>query len=367
MTFYFLILFGFYFALLLILKVGWLKAIAKKEIKRNDKTHFISVIIPARNEEKNIVALLKSLENQDYLKTNFEIIVVDDHSTDNSIKKTEESKERFQNLIVFSQTEKENGKKAALSLGIKNAKGVIIATTDADCLLPSDWLATINSIFQDQEITMAAGIVTIADEDNLFSQWQAMEFASVMATSAAAFGLKNPMMCNGANLSFRKEIFYNVNGYEGNEHIASGDDEFLMRKIEKKFPHSIQIVSSIVTTQPQASMKDFLSQRIRWASKWKGNPQITAKFLAVYIFLMQVTWIFFLGTFYTYDSEIVFVLLLLKIVSDIFFLLPVFRFMKIKFRLLPFLGLQFLYPFYVIFVGLLAPWISYQWKDRKIL
>jgi cellulose synthase/poly-beta-1,6-N-acetylglucosamine synthase-like glycosyltransferase len=214
---------------------------------------------------------------------------------------------------------------------------------------------------------MVAGMVSIADEQKFFSRWQAMEFASVMGTGVATFGLNTPTMCNGANLSFRKEVFNEVEGYEENSHIASGDDEFLMRKIMSRYPDSIKTMNSIVVTQPQASLRDFFQQRIRWASKWRGNPSISAKLLAVFIFLTQVSWIIFLGSFYRYDPETIFVLFTVKIIADTLFLLPLFRLMKIKFRLIPFLGLQFFYPFYVIFVGLLAPWISYQWKDRKIL
>ena len=364
MTFYFLILFGFYFVLLLVLRMGWSKAVAQKEMNAVNKINFISVVIPVRNEEKNIDTLLKSLESQKYGKTNFEVIIVDDHSTDDSVEKC---KERLQNLTTFSLGKDENGKKAALTRGIKHAKGGIIVTTDADCLLPADWLTTINSAFQDNQINMAAGMVAIADEDKFFSRWQAIEFASVIGTGVATLGLNNPMMCNGANLSFRRDVFQQVNGYEGNEHIASGDDEFLMRKILNRFPNSIQLVNSIVLTKPQATLKHFLHQRIRWASKWKGNPSASAKLLAVFIFLIEASWIIFLGTFYQYDPKTAFVLFLLKIMADILFLIPVFRLMKINFKLIPFLGLQFFYPFYVIFVGLLAPWISYQWKDRKIL
>jgi len=364
MTFYFLILFGLYFVLLIVLRIGWLKAVAKTKMKAAGKAYFISVIVPVRNEEKNIGTLLKSLERQDYLKSNFEVILVDDHSTDDSFEKC---KGRLQNMATFSLDKDENGKKAALTRGINYAEGEIIASTDADCLLPSDWLATINSTFQGDLINMAAGMVSIADDEKLFPQWQAMEFASVMGTGAAAFGLNAPMMCNGANLSFRKQVFSEVNGYEGNSHVASGDDEFLMRKILSRYPDSIQMMNSIVVTQPQATLRDFFQQRIRWASKWKGNPSISAKLLAVFIFLTQLSWIFFLATFYRYDPMTTLVLFLLKIIADLLFLLPIFRLMKIKFRLIPFLGLQFFYPFYVIFVGLLAPWISYQWKDRKIL
>jgi poly-beta-1,6-N-acetyl-D-glucosamine synthase len=353
--------------LLLALRIGWSKATRQTEEKPINKNYFISIIVPIRNEEKNIRSLMIGLANQNYPVSNFEIIVVDDHSIDDSIGVVTENKIRFQNLIITSLDKGDVGKKAALTHGISMARGEIIATTDADCALPISWLTTINSIFQDDKINLGAGMVSVANGKKFFSQWQAMEFASVMGTAVGSIGWRNPIMCNGANLSFRKKTFVNVNGYEGNMHIASGDDEFLMRKIHSRFPDSIQIVNSIVTTQSQVSFKDFLSQRIRWASKWKGNPSISAKLLAVFIFLVQASWIIFLGTFYWYDSKTASVVFLLKITADILFLLPVFRHMKIKFRLLPFLGLQFFYPFYVIFVGLLAPWISYQWKDRKIL
>jgi len=365
MTFYFLILFGLYFVLLLVLRMGWSKAVAEKE-RKADKVYFISVIVPVRNEDKNIITLLRSLENQHYLQSNFEIIVVDDHSTDDSVKRLKEN-ERFQNLTIISLEGKESGKKAALTRGIDIAKGEIIATTDADCLLPPEWLTTINSAFEDKQINMSAGMVSIAEDQNFFSRWQAMEFASVMGTGVAAFGLNKPFMCNGANLSFRKEVFHKVKGYEENEHIASGDDEFLMRKIQDQFLDSIQIMNSIVVTKPQASSRDFFQQRIRWASKWKGTPPISAKLLAVFIFLVEASWIFLFLSFLHFDHRVLLFIVVVKIAADLIFLLPIFRFMKIKFRLIPFLGLQFLYPFYVIFVGLLAPWSSYRWKDRKIL
>jgi biofilm PGA synthesis N-glycosyltransferase PgaC len=366
MTFYFLILFGLYFVLLLVLRIGWSSALARTDEKPINKNYFISVIIPVRNEERNIESLLIGLANQNYPILNFEVIVVDDHSTDDSIKILAKNKPRFQNLTVAALTSN-YGKKAALTHGINLAKGEIIATTDADCVLPIAWMTTINSAFQNNKINLAIGMVSVAKGQKFFSQWQAMEFASVMGTGIAAFGLNSPMMCNGANLAFRKDVFQQVKGYKGNEHIPSGDDEFLMRKIQNKFPGSIRVVNSVVVTQPQSSLKDFLSQRIRWASKWKGNPSVSTKSLAVFIFLIQVSWIAYLATFYRYDSKTIFTIFMMKIIADIVFLLPVFQIMKIKFRLIPFLGLQFLYPFYVIFVGLLAPWISYQWKDRKIL
>jgi len=364
MTFYFLVLFGLYFVLLLVLRIGWSIAVASKEREPVQKNFLISVIIPVRNEGRNVDTLLHSLANQSYPSASFEVIMVDDHSSDQSV---ENYKGLLQHLTVHSLGENEIGKKAALTRGINLAKGDIIATTDADCLLSPGWLTTINAVFQDYEVTMAAGLVAMTDELKFFPRWQAMEFASVIGTGVGALGLNKPLMCNGANLAFRKSTFQEVRGYEGNEQFPSGDDEFLMRKIMSRFPGSIRVANSMVTTRPQESLKDFLYQRIRWASKWRANPSVTAKLLAVFIFLMQASWIFlFLGLAHQgFGASLV--LVVVKIVADLLFLTPVFRLMKIRFRLVPFLGLQFLYPFYVILVGLLAPWSGYSWKDRKIL
>jgi biofilm PGA synthesis N-glycosyltransferase PgaC len=252
MTFYFLILFGFYFVLLVILRIGWTKAVALKETQSREKPLFISVVVAMRNEECNIESLLHDLFHQNYLPSDFEIIIVDDHSTDESVHRAQ-AINTLQNLSIIFLNEESKGKKAALTHGINLAKGDIIVTTDADCSLHPNWLANINSKFQDNKINMAAGMVTIANEENFFSRWQQMEFASVMGTGISAFGWSKPLMCNGANLAFRKRIFEEVKGYEGNEHIASGDDEFLMRKIMTQYPGSVYLLSSpetIVITKP---------------------------------------------------------------------------------------------------------------------
>lgn len=366
MTFYFLGLFGLYFVLLLVLRTGWSRAFsvnAGKPVRRNI---LISVIIPLRDEGAHVAAVLRSLADQNYPPADFEVIMVDDHSSDGAVEKCSGL---LPNLRVFALGDKEMGKKAALTRGIHFAKGEVVATTDADCVLPRGWLTTINAVFHDEGVKMAAGLVSMGDHQKFFPRWQAMEFASVMGTAIGALGLNKPLMCNGANLAFRRETFLEVGGYTGNEQIPSGDDEFLMRKIAQRFPGSIRVANSIAITQPQQSLKDFLYQRIRWAGKWRYNPSIGARLFAVFIFLVQASWIYFLLAPAVIDNmelRVALALGALKIVADLLFLIPVFRDLKIRFRILPFLGLQFLYPFYVIFIGLFAPWSGYQWKGRKI-
>ncbi len=370
MTFYFLVLFGFYFVLLMVLRFGWTKAVRQSNSVQVNKTFFISIVVPFRNEEKNIELVLDSISKIDYPASNFEVILVNDHSTDDTIWVAENRSGLFKNLTIVSLDENKLGKKAALTRGIDLANGEIIVTTDADCLVPINWLTAINYVFQDAKIKLAAGMATISQDKSFFSQWQAMEFASVIGTGVAAFGYDEPFMCNGANLAFRKDTFREVGGYAGNAHIASGDDEFLLRKISKKYPHATAVLNvqgSVVVTQPQPSINFFLQQRLRWASKWKGNPSVTVKSLAIFILMAQASWVLFCFSFFSYSYEVDLLLVVLKMAADLLFLLPVQKFMKIKFRLLPFLGLQFLYPVYVLFIGIFSQLKNYEWKERTVL
>ncbi len=370
MTFYFLVLFGFYFVLLLALRLGWTKAVRQPKCVQVTKDFFISIVVPFRNEEKNIESLLDSISKIDYPSSSFEVILVNDHSTDNSLYLAENRKGTLKNLKIISLYGNTFGKKAALTQGIDLASGAIIATTDADCLLPVNWLTAINAVFHDAKIKLALGMVAIAKDKSFFSQWQAMEFASVIGTGVAAFGYHKPFMCNGANLAFRKGAFLEVGGYSGNAHIASGDDEFLLLKISKKYPHATALLNcqgSVVVTQPQPSINFFLQQRLRWASKWKGNPLATVKSLAVFIFMVQASWVVFCFSFIYYPYRVDLLMVALKIAADLLFLLPVQKFLKIKFWLLPFLGLQFLYPVYVLFIGIFSQVLkNYEWKARTI-
>lgn len=365
MTLYFILVFGCYFGLLLALHLGWNRSLIQFTPPPSEE-EFISVVIAVRDEVNNLKNLIEGLTQQDYPTNSFEVILVDDHSTDGTAQTALALAQPFGNIKVVSLPQTLSGKKAALSHGIAMAKGKIITTTDADCSLPTNWLKAINSAFQKSETQMVIGFVTMNGE-TFFARWQAMEFASVIGTGAATMGLGMPTMCNGANLSFRQSAFEAVNGYQGNDHIASGDDEFLMRKIMNKFPRSLTLLSdqgSVVTTRAQTSLTDFIHQRLRWASKWKFNSSFVSRALAVYIFLAQIS--FIMLWFYWNNPLLIGLLLAAKVTADLIFLLPVFRFLKIKLRIIPFVGLQFLYPIYVVIIALFSQWKSSRWKGRFI-
>ena len=214
---------------------------------------------------------------------------------------------------------------------------------------------------------MLVGAVKLTGDRSFLARIQTVEFASLVGSTAAAIGLRHPMMCNGANLAFRKSIFEEVNGYEGNTHIASGDDEFLMRKIATRYPGGIRFLNyyeAVVSTRALTTLRDFYDQRIRWAGKWKHNSDALARLLAVFIFISQIAFAGLLihnvgkpgGTLG---------LVISKLFLEGVFIFWVTRFLDRRFDILAFLTLQIFYPFYVLIIGVSSFFSSYRWKNRN--
>ncbi len=361
MTIYFIVVFGIYFLLLMTLWIGWKKA--------SRKNVFISIVIAMRDEKENLKNLFQSLSALDYEAADFEIILVDDHSRDHSLEEAKKWLTRFPSLTIVSLDEQQSGKKAALTFGISLAKGEVIATTDADCTVPPHWLRLINGGFQNEKTNMIIGAVALQIEDRFFDQLQSIEFASVIGTGVAACALGKPTMCNGANLSFRRKIFDQVNGYEGNEQVASGDDEFLMRKIQERCPNSISLlnpIESAVRTKPQTSLNNFLLQRLRWASKWRVNSSLFARILAVLVFFLQASWLLLIIHTINTPTTSAIGVLVLKFLADLIFLSTVCRSLNMSFNPLAFVVLQFLYPVYVLYTGIFSQVKNHQWKGRPL-
>jgi poly-beta-1,6-N-acetyl-D-glucosamine synthase len=321
----------------------------------------ISVIVPVRNEEANIGNLLTDLKNQSY--KNFEVIIVDDHSVDQTVSATmPHANDKIK--IVVNEGE---GKKAAITTGVRNAKGDIVVTTDADCRVRPLWLDTITEAFADRQQKLIVGPVRMSGSD-LFGHMQQMEFASLIGSAASSLSLDYPIMCNGANLAYRRSAFLEVGGYDGNSHIASGDDEFLMRKIHTRYNKGISFLLSkdaIVSTQPTATLQQFLQQRVRWAGKWRSNSSITAICVALFIFVVSASSVIGIAMLVLTKSKILGLMLLIKLVAEAFILSRYCAFLEIKWRWPAFLALEIIYPFYVVVVGLAANFLSFKWKGRR--
>lgn len=368
MTFVFILIFLSYLIAVFGLITGWIKAIAQP-IEGVVKEKFISVIIPFRNEEKTIGHLIHDLQQQEYPRDKFEVILVNDHSEDGSVNVINEGLRGPISAKLMNNAA--NGKKSALTKGIRHAIGTIIVTTDADCRVKPGWIRSINNSFSDESIKMTFGAVKIQADHSLFSRMQALEFSSLIGSGAstAAFGF--PTLCNGANLAFTKDAFTQTGGYDGNEHVASGDDEFLMRKIEANYSNGIRFnnnLENLVTTYPQKTLNSFLSQRIRWAGKWKHHDGTNSKLLAVYVFLFHLS-VMILPFFVLMGDISVYVmlgLLVAKASVEFFFIRQVSSWLNVPWHGLSFILLQLVYPAYAVGVAVTALFKKPSWKGRAL-
>jgi cellulose synthase/poly-beta-1,6-N-acetylglucosamine synthase-like glycosyltransferase len=352
-----------YCFVVILLCAGWGKAVGKRRRSDEPSIPLVSVIVPFRNEEKNLKRLLASLQAQTY--ANFEIILIDDHSHDRSSEIATES--GIVNLNVVKN--KGEGKKNAITTGIQAAKGSLIVTTDADCILPDRWLSEIHLYFMDEQVKLVFGGVRIHPDKNFFSILQSIEFASLIGSGAATAALGFPTMCNGANLAYRKSAFEQVNGYDGNLAIASGDDEFLMRKIHQRFPDSVRFLNSqdaVVETAVQPDLFSFFRQRFRWASKWRYNSSVLSIGLSIFILLTQISWMGALLSLVISFHTGIFFAGMIKILAEAVFLFRICRWLKVKWSWSAFIVLQVCYPVYVITVGIASNFLLKTWKGRNI-
>jgi cellulose synthase/poly-beta-1,6-N-acetylglucosamine synthase-like glycosyltransferase len=342
-----------------------------KEFTITDKepTTCISVIIPARNEEANIGKLLLSIGRQTYPKHLFEVIVIDDHSTDNTAAVAKRFS--FVNLISLPSDNINSYKKKAIETGIAVAAGDLIVTTDADCVVPENWLKTIAAFKEETQAVLIAAPVIIHTSGTFLSLFQCLDFMTLQGITAASVQKKIHSMSNGANLAYDRKAFYDVNGFSGIDGIASGDDMLLMEKIAKTFPGRLFYLLSkdaIVSTEAVSSWKEFFNQRIRWASKAKHyhDFKILIALFLVYFFNLSFPVLFVAGFFSHLLWFVLAVILLIKMTVELFFLYPVARFYK-KPELLSWLPLfQPVHILYTITAGWLGLVGKFEWKGRRV-
>ena len=369
--------------LFIIVMAGWPAKLTFR-LKTNwpGNTTFISVIIAARNEEKNIGNCMASITNQTYPENLFEVIIVDDNSSDATAaiaRSFTQRNTRIINLNDFMANDTVNSyKKKAVETAIGLAKGKVIVTTDADCIVQPGWLETIAAYYEESGAVFIAAPVVYDDPipgDSIFKKllkiFQSLDFMTLQGITGASVYKKLHNMCNGANLAYEKKTFKEVGGFEGIDAIASGDDMLLMHKIQKEYPHRIRYLKSpgvIVRTQPAETIYEFMNQRIRWASKADkySDPKITVVLVLVYLLN---AWIFFIGL-YSFFSLKIFLLCLFLLIAktsvELFFLFPVAGFFGKQKLLWWFIPAQPFHIIYTLIAGWLGKFGSYKWKGRRV-
>ena len=196
-----------------------------KELKQ------ISIVVAFRNEEQHLPKLLDSITSLNYPKEFFEVVFIDDHSEDDG---PDLIKNWLQHVSIKGKCMKmeqpKSGKKEAQANAIAAARNNIIACTDADCELPNNWLQAVNHSFSNDSIALAFGPVTI---DGEVHPKQKLEFDALIASTMAMLRLQWPVMGNGANMAFKKEVFEQQQGKLASVKSASGDDVFLLQQVAR--------------------------------------------------------------------------------------------------------------------------------------
>jgi cellulose synthase/poly-beta-1,6-N-acetylglucosamine synthase-like glycosyltransferase len=328
---------------------------------------FFSILVPIRNEAANIALTLKSILANNYDQDYYEIIVINDHSSDQSVKIVEGISVKYPNLKLINLDANLSGKKQAITYAINHATGEIILCTDGDCSVPKNWIQTFNEAYQNQnQLKLTFGGVRY-NTANFFERLLQMELMGLVGIGASSIKMGYPSMINGANFSYKKKVFIEVNGYQGNEHIPSGDDEFLLRKIHKAYPNDVSFLknkAAIVDTNPPENLKDLFNQRKRWSGKWKLHQDWFSKLIPVIIFIFNLSIISaILNSTFHFSFLILF--LFLKLIVDYIYLSRMTHFNSKNLKIMPFIVLQIIYPFYVVFFGIASNYGRFTWKERN--
>jgi cellulose synthase/poly-beta-1,6-N-acetylglucosamine synthase-like glycosyltransferase len=373
LIFFSVILYLSYAILILFYRRAWLQLPDFFLDKNYHPQTSISVIIPARNEAKNIAAVLKDILSQYYPTHLMEIIVVDDHSEDATaeIVKTFHGVKLI-SLCNFTEGKKLNAyKKKAIEIAIAQSKGELILTTDADCKMNAYWLLSIVQYYEMTHPQLIASPVTFSPVHSWFDRFQSLDFMTMQGITGAVAQSQSGTMCNGANLAYAKSAFEAVNGFKDIDDIASGDDMLLMYKIEKKFPSQttfLKCKEALVSTETMPTFRAFLQQRIRWASKATKfkDKRIQVILLLVYLFNFILLLLFCCAVLKLASLGLFVGFLIAKTILELYFLRPVAIFFGKQNELKHFPLMQFVHIPYILFSGFFSQFGKYNWKERSV-
>jgi len=369
-----------YVAIVLRYVEGWRALPYFNSEKKSENNTTLSVLIPARNEEQNISQTLQAVFAQNYPTHLFEVIVIDDHSTDNTAIIVKQFIQQYSNISLIRLAEHDlddtqSFKKKALEIAIQNSNYQLIVTTDSDCIMNKNWLSFIADYYEKYKPAFIAAPVIFHDEKNTFQRFQSLDFVGMMGVNGAGIFRKFQYLCNGANLAYEREAFYEVDGFEGIDKLASGDDLMLIQKMAKRYPNRIAFLKNVAAatrTTPKRSLREFMSQRIRWATKTTHypDPRVTLTWALIWLFCVSIPTSFLLSIFF---GKIMLWMglgqLLIKALVDHVFLNSVATTLKRKdlVAMRVYLPSIFLELLYIIVIGTLGNIIkNYEWKGRKV-
>ncbi len=323
---------------------------------------FCSILVPFRNEAANLAVLIEDLSRQDYPSRLYEVLLVNDHSEDDY--------EQYlanlpSNCRIYSLTEDRHGKKAALALGEKKARGRLLLQTDADCRLPSRWLSGMVAHWQGGA-RLTLGAVAMVPLNGFWSRFAALDFLSLQASGLGSAGQGRAFMGSAASMAFTTDLRGLLR--PAGAQLTSGDDVFLIQAAQAAgLPVGVEITeaTTVITAAPDA-LGDFLKQRVRWGAKTSHYPSVFAQAVALLVIVMSLLPLFLLLTAFWDPFYLLFAALfiLLKALIDYPFLRYFARLTGQSQLLRMFWPVSLLYPFYILYTSFLILRGSPGWKGR---
>jgi cellulose synthase/poly-beta-1,6-N-acetylglucosamine synthase-like glycosyltransferase len=333
---------------------------------------FVTVVIAARNEEPGISQCLQSLVQQSYPAHNYEIIIVDDGSTDNTASIVKTFSEKYPSIHLLASAtgrEHESSRKPfAITQGIGQARGEIILTTDADCIAPPRWIEYMAGHFLD-DVVFVAGPVVVRDTPRFINKLERLEFLGLITTAAGLIGTGRPIICNGANLGYRKSSFNAVNGFGDN--ATFNDDESLMNRMLFRKIGRIVFASdaeAVIETRPSESVISFLKQRIRWANK-QGRYEDKTVFMtlvSLYLFFLILMCNFL---FIPFEQQLLLPVVIVctgKACIDYFLLRAGAKMFRQRLPFLYFAIAELFHVPYIVLAAAIGQCSSIRWKGRTV-
>ncbi len=235
--------------------------------------------------------------------------------------------------------------------------------------MPKYWLKSFDNFIQKNNTKLLVAPVCYFGIDTYLKRFQTLDFISLIGSTIGGFGIGKPFLCNGANMAYRKDLFIELKGFEGNMHISSGDDIFLLEKAIKQYPNDVHFLKTdlaIVKTKPQADLKSLISQRIRWAAKTSSYKNNFGKITGLLVLIMNASIICcllfaFIGIISPKFLGYIFVV---KISTDFLLIYKTARFLDQEEYLSTYLLSSFIYPFFSVYIATLSIFSGYKWKGN---
>ncbi|WP_438962220.1 glycosyltransferase family 2 protein [Nonlabens sp.] len=367
---------GYLFIVLGLVLEGWTYKARphRASVASSDRDNSFSIIINYRDESEHLRGLLHTITQLKYDFKKVEFLFINDGSRDDSLEILKDFTSKHHHITIQLLNRKpvsSSPKKDGITQAVALAKHEHIICTDADVTLPEKWLQAFNEHYKllpDQHFV--AGPVALYARNNLIAQLQHSEMVALQMTTMGSFSIRQPFMCNGANMSFTKTAFNEVHGYHGNDHISSGDDIFLLEKLtaEDVLKCSyLKTEDAIIKTHAKHNWHDMISQRVRWAQKGSATKSGLNKLVSFQVLFMSLLFILTpaLWSFHILTSVQWIALASIKIVVDTIVIFLGNRFFLNKQWPEFLLPQLMIYPFLVVIIAFKSLGTT-TWKNRQV-